>query len=42
MIFVVEVMLWRGEIMMEFAENGVGGNCSDTRIYVGTREQFNS
>jgi hypothetical protein len=28
--------------MMKFAENGVGGSFFDTRLYVGTREQFNS
>ncbi len=42
MIFEIEVTLWRGVILMEFAENGVGGRFLHTNFYVGTREQFNS
>jgi hypothetical protein len=42
MIFEIEVTLRRGVILMEFAENGIGGRFLHTNFYVGTREQFNS
>jgi hypothetical protein len=42
MIFEIDVTLRRGVILMEFAENGIGGRFFDTNFYVGAWERFDS